>query len=444
MTSKIGIIDLFCGCGGMSLGLRNLGCQILAGVEYEEKYFQTYRSNFPEAKHYLGDIRELKPFEVLKDLALSPGDLDILVGGPPCQGFSKNVPAAYRFLEDDRNQLFRDYLRFVKAMLPKTVVMENVAEMYNAYDGHVREEIESYMEGLGYDVVTGIHVAADYGVPQKRRRFLMIGSRTGTAPHKLQQTHESPRKDSPQSSLFQNLPWVSAYDAISDLPFIDMGEGTYEATHKAPPKNAFQEYARNGQTSYYNHVANVMKPTQRARMESIKAGQGLKDLPPELRPKSGYSGAYGRLDFESVAPTITRWVFHPGSGRFSHPVVPRNLTMREAARLQSFTDDFEFIGSRIDIAHQIGNAVPPLLMTPIYNVLSKCLSVDVDVKAMDLAYAKIRGHALDPEHVNKNSVENSCAVDSFMASMDSAFRAKNEIGYYYNSDNYIKVCEGKS
>ena len=119
---------------------------------------------------------------------------------------------------------------------------------------------------------------------------------------------------------------------------------------------------RSGSDNLYNHVANVMKPTQTARIASIGPGQGLKDMPPELQVKGGYSGAYGRLDYTSVAATITRWVFHIGSGRFAHPREVRGLTMREAARIQSFSDDFHFLGSRNEQAGQIGNAVPPYFM----------------------------------------------------------------------------------
>lgn len=320
---------------------------------------QSFIHNFPDAVHFTGDIRQANPKDVLSRLKLKAGELDVLVGGPPCQGFSKNVPATWRFFKDPRNLLFLDYLRFVEAIRPKTLLMENVAEMFNAYDGRVKDEVQGKLASLGYESICDVHNAADFGIPQKRRRFVLMAA-LGKAPRRPSATHSSIVANQ-QKIRGSTRPWIPAWDAISDLPPVDMGEGQDEMRHSSPAKNDYQIDCRNGSKVFYNHVGAVMKPTQRARIASISAGQGMADLPDHLRPAKGYSGAYGRLDFTSVAPTITRWVFHCGSGRFSHPIIPRTLTMREAARIQGFTDDFRFFGTRIDIAHQIGNAVPALL-----------------------------------------------------------------------------------
>ena len=355
------VLDLFSGCGGMSWGLHKAGFRVIGAIDNWPVALKTFQHNHPDAEIFDGDIRDLSADHVMEVLGLEPGQLDVLVGGPPCQGFSKNVPAAYRFLFDERNQLFRDYMRFVEALLPKVVVMENVAELFNAYDGAVREEVCDWLASLGYEVEVRVVTASKYGVPQKRRRVIFLASQTGVRPRFPAETHGTP--EDTEDALFNELkPFVSAWEAIRDLPQHEEGQGKPLESHVTKPETEFQEWARSGATEVTNHVARPVKPTQRARYAALLPGQGIKDLPPQLRPKSGYSGAYGRLDQKMVAPTITRWVFHPGSGRYGHPVVPRIITMREAARLQSFTDDFEFLGTHNDVAGQIGNAVPPLLM----------------------------------------------------------------------------------
>lgn len=350
------VVDLFSGCGGMSWGLHLAGFDVRAAVDEWPRALETFSINHPSAFTYDGDIRLLDPARVLADIGLGPGQLDVLIGGPPCQGFSKNVVARHRFLDDPRNQLYKEFLRFVREMAPRVVVMENVAELYNAYSGSVREEIVASLSEMGYSSSAAVLTAADYGVPQRRRRCFIVASRGDESPRFPQPSHV---RDA-GSLLSMEEAYVSAWDAISDLPSLDAGStGT---SHEVTPRNDYQTWVRNGAREFCNHFAKKMSPIQQARYDALEPGQGIKDLPDHLRPKSGYSGAYGRLDFESIAPTITRWVFHSGSGRFGHPKQRRLITMREAARIQSFTDDFKFLGSRNEVAGQIGNAVPPLLM----------------------------------------------------------------------------------
>lgn len=339
------VLDLFCGCGGMSWGLSKKGFRIIAGVDIWDVALKTYSHNLKSAVALDLDISDADPHAVLNDIGIAPDDIDVVVGGPPCQGFSKNIPAMWRFLEDPRNQLYKAYLRFVKAIGPKIVIIENVAEIYNAYGGVVRKEIVSTLESWGYKVNVEIINMSRYGIPQKRRRCFFFASKVGTP------VFPSEQKTS-----------ISAWDAISDLPLVNQGEGFDGMPYTAPCGNRYQEHMREASENVYNHIAHVMKPIQTARIASIGPGQGLKDMPEELRVKKGYSGAYGRLDYSSVASTITRWVFHIGSGRYAHPREVRGLTMREAARIQSFSDDFHFCGSRTDQAGQIGNAVPPVFM----------------------------------------------------------------------------------
>jgi len=371
-TNKYTVIDLFSGCGGMSWGLYKSGFKILAGIDNWPIALKTFKKNHPDAKIYNTDIRELNANTIRSELMLLPGELDCLVGGPPCQGFSKNVPAASRFLFDPRNQLFRDFLRFVGEFLPKTVIMENVAEIYNAYNGSVRAEIINELEKLGYMVNVKVLRAYEFGIPQKRRRCFFFASRTGISPIFPTFDNSGNVEDSENDKpiWFVNTAW----DAISDLPMLKNGEGENEMEYNNKPQNNYQELLRRNAIKLYNHDAKRLKEKQFARISSLKPGQGLKDLPAPLRPRSGYSGAYGRLDFNMIAPTITRWVFHPGSGRYGHPRDERIITIREAARIQSFSDDFQFLGSYTEKSGQVGNAVPPLIMYALAPYIIACLN----------------------------------------------------------------------
>jgi len=364
------VIDLFSGCGGMSWGLHQSGFDILAGIDIWDQALKTFQLNHPTAQTIEGDITALDPIPIMNSLQIAQGDLDCMVGGPPCQGLSKNVPAAYRFLKDPRNQLFHDFLRFVEAMQPKAVVMENVAEIYKAYGGQIRTEIIDRLRQLGYAVEVAVLYAPDYGVPQRRRRCFFFASRTSIEPML------PPPTFGPEQSftLFGNVKqYYSAWSAISDLPVLQNGEGHEPMDYMLPHENEYQQEMRFNSGMLYDHVTRELRPKQYARIASLKPGQGIKNLPDELRPKSGYSGAYGRLDFDMIAPTITRWFFHPGSGRFCHPREVRLLTIREAARLQSFSDDFRFTGTYIQKSHQVGNAVPPLIMQNMATNIRVCL-----------------------------------------------------------------------
>ena len=359
------VMDIFSGCGGMSWGLHKAGFNTIAGIDNWGVALETFKVNHPDAAIYSADICSIDPRKIMKDIGIKSGYLDCIVGGPPCQGFSKNVPAASRFFKDPRNQLFHDYLRFVKAFLPKVVVMENVAEIYNAYGGTVRNEIASTLIKMGYEVQVKVLFAHKFGIPQKRSRCFFFASRTGVAP-------QLPRFDG-----ISKPDWfiTSAWEAISDLPSLRSGEGNEETDYLHKPDNEYQKLMRRHSRKIYDHVGKALKQKQIDRLSSLKPGEAYKQLPDHLRPKSGYSGAYGRLDFKIPAPTITRWVFHPGSGRYGHPKDTRILTIREVARIQSFSDDFKFCGSYTQKAGQLGNAVPPLLMYSMADEIKSCLGI---------------------------------------------------------------------
>ena len=352
-------IDLFCGCGGISVGLRSAGVRVLAGVDLEPNYMRTFSRNFPEAKSLQLDLTKISAARFMEVIKIRPGELDFLVGGPPCQGFSKNVPRKNRYLDDPRNHLIKAFLDYCEALKPRYVLMENVAEMKNGFDQAYSDEILLRLKEEGYAVTHAVLNAADYGVPQRRRRAFFLGNRDKLKFQLPMPTHQSSNED---SGLFPLPNRITVWEAIGDLPSQSHGEGDEEPVQYAhKPFSDFQRLMRNGNTVVTNHVARFLQPTQYERLAAIEPGQGMKDLPKHLQTKGGYSGAYGRLTKGMVAPTITRWVFHPGSGRWGHPVDTRLLTIREIARIQSFPDSYEFVGSYIQRAGQLGNAVPPVL-----------------------------------------------------------------------------------
>jgi len=355
-------IDLFCGCGGLSWGLQKSGFRILAGVDCWRAALSTFKLNHPDAETVEADLTVLEPNALMTSLGLTAGSLDCLVGGPPCQGFSKNVPAAYRFLADPRNQLYKVFIKFVEEFLPSTVIMENVAEIHNAYKGSVREEVREKLEELGYFVDIKVLFAPDFGIPQKRRRCFFLASRE--AELFLPEPSQNNDEDTLPFEGLRSMP-ISAWQAISDLPSLDNGEGYEPMAYRIKPDNPYQEEMRKDSEELYDHITRKLKEKQFERFSSLKPGESMRDLPKRLQTKSGYSGAYGRLDESMLSPTITRWVFHPGSGRFGHPKDVRLITIREAARLQSFSDDFRFTGKYIEKSHQVGNAVPPLMIKEI-------------------------------------------------------------------------------
>jgi len=357
---KLTAVDLFCGGGGISCGLERAGFDVLAGVDNEPTYLQSYKINFPHSISLGHDLSEVSAVQVMHEVDIKKGSLDILAGGPPCQGFSKNVPRKNRYLEDPKNQLIAAFLRFAEASMPRFILMENVAEMREGFDGAYTSLLLEALESkhLGYAVTHRALYAPDFGVPQRRRRAFFLASRDGEQIALPSPTHSKP---SAGFDLFVPESYVTVWDAIGDLPPLEHGEGVSPCDYETGPQNEFQKWARQGGEVVYNHVARKLQPTQYERLSSLEPGQGMRDLPEHLRAKSGYSGAYGRLTKSMIAPTITRWVFHPGSGRFGHPVQPRVITIREAARLQAFPDSFRFAGTYIQQSHQVGNAVPPLL-----------------------------------------------------------------------------------
>lgn len=243
------------------------------------------------------------------------------------------------------NQLYKAYLRFVQVINPKVVIIENVAEIYNAFNGVVREEIIDTLKKWGYKVEVKIINMSHYGIPQKRRRCFFFASRVGTP-----------------SFPTESKEILAGWDAISDLPIVKQGEGYDGMPYTMSPLNDYQIHMRMNSENLYNHIANVMKPKQTARIASIGPGQGLKDMPPELPSEGRVFWSIWQIRlyisrFNYYSLGFSYWV-----REICSPKRDKRINNEEAARIQSFSDDFHFLGSRNEQAGQIGNAVPPYFM----------------------------------------------------------------------------------
>jgi len=367
MTYKF--IDLFAGAGGLTTGFHLAGFESLCAIDLEAKALATYKHNYPSTKIVNQDIRKINASDLRSGLGLKKEELTVLIGGPPCQGFSRNIPSEHRHLDDSRNHLYQIFLEFTEEFRPLYVVLENVPEILNAYSGSIRNEVIQQLEAQGYKVTSGSLNSANYGIPQTRSRAFFLASLDRLVQFP-KQTHSGDirgdyraTKSCNQLTILDSKtsPVVTVRDAIGDLPNLEAGQEYSGRNYPFPPETPYQEMIRNGSTNLTNHVARALSDVQMSRVRVLSEGQDARDLPPELAPKKHYSGAYGRLYWSKPARTITRWVFHPGSGRFFHPTQDRTITIREAARLHSYPDNFHFLGTFNDMASQIGESVPPFL-----------------------------------------------------------------------------------
>jgi DNA (cytosine-5)-methyltransferase 1 len=362
MARELTAIDLFCGAGGLSEGLRQSGFHVLAGNDFDDVAGATYASTHKEAKFLGGPIQDLKTEDFLKAAHLKPGQLDVLAGGPPCQGYS--VYNHQRGMHDARSNLFREYLRLVEGLSPKWVIMENVTGIMSAGNGFAFRAIMEGFQQLGYKIEFRVLKAELFGVPQERRRVVFMGNRTGEPIVWPEPTHG-----------LGLLPFVTVADAISDLPALGNGEEAASTKYATAPKGAYQTELREGSSGVKNHRSPRLAAINIQRMKHIPQGGSWRDIPFELLPagmklarRCDHTKRYGRLSWDGLSSTIlTKCDVHWGS--YIHPAQDRSLSVREAARFQSFPDWFEFEGSLTDQFIQVGNAVPPLLGRQIGNAV---------------------------------------------------------------------------
>ena len=351
---ELKLVDLFAGVGGLSLGFEMLGARTVLANEFDVDIAKSYQRNRPNVTMLVDDITKL---DLEKTFGPFKSKIDVVVGGPPCQGFSQK--GQRKSINDERNFLFRYYVEVVKLLQPKYFVMENVPNLLTTENGFFKDEITSLFNKIGYTINPMVLNAADYGVPQNRHRAVIIGKKGA---RKVEMVKPLGRQ-------------TSAWDAIGDLAFLESGEGEFEQNYQIKAESEYQKKMRKGSTKLFNHCATAHSADAIKKLKLIPPEKGKEYLPKKMLTKSIYSGTWSRIEKDKVSVTITTRFDTPSSGRFSHPFLNRAITVREAARLQSFPDSFIFYGNKSSQMKQVGNAVPPLLAKAIaqaiYNDMEK-------------------------------------------------------------------------
>jgi len=352
-SPKFRVLDLFCGAGGLSWGLhKNPYFETVLALDFEEHAAETFKKNMPETDVIVGDITDATIKDKIVTLAREK-KVNMLAGGPPCQGFS--MKGKKLGLQDPRNFLFREYLSLVEQLQPDVFVIENVKGLLLASNGWFRDQIVNTIQEMGYYVNYDVLNAADFGVPQARERTIFICSRN--------------------KMIAMPTPTVKKYttvrNAISDLSYLNSGEGEFEQKYLKNAESDYQIEMRKGSVMLYNHKASNHKPIAIQKLKMIPPEQGKEFLPEEMHGKQKFKTTWGRLKWDEVSPTIDTRFDASSNGTNNHPYLNRAITPREAARIQSFDDKFIFYGSKVYIRRQIGNAVPPLLAKAIADQIAK-------------------------------------------------------------------------
>lgn len=356
------VVDLFCGCGGLSEGFQGAGFHTVAGLDVNINMVKTFAFNHPGSHAILGDITCLAPEDLFQDPKIKREDIALVMGGPPCQGFST---VGDRHAADPRNRLFYEFVRFVEEINPPLFLMENVPGLLTMQGGLVREIILKEFQNIGYEVAVKLLDASRFGVPQKRKRVFFLGNRVDIDSESL----FPPEKESSPPSVDE---------AIGDLPPLFAGEDAFRMDYNGAARTEYQHLMRKGSEKIFNHKSPSHSPLVMNRIRALSEGQNHQDLPKTLQLSSGYPNIYGRLWGDRPADVITgNFGCVSAPGRFIHPHQDRVLSVREGARLQSFPDDFIVLGRNQSIQYkQVGNAVPPLLARSIAKKLREILELN--------------------------------------------------------------------
>lgn len=338
-------IDLFAGCGGMSLGFEMAGYENIVAIDFWQDALNTYAHNRKSANTLCADLASLNPSYINSHYNIN--DVDVIIGGPPCQGFSI---AGKRIIDDERNRLYKSFVGFVSFFKPKAFVMENVPNILSIGDGVVKQSILQDFSALGYSVSYHVLTASDYGVPQNRRRAFFVGLRNG-----VEFSFPAPTVETP----------VTSKEAISDLPESSVEDG---GAYPNIPESNYQNFIRQGSNGIYNHDITVHTEQTQRIIAMVPDGGNYKDLPKELWSTRKVHIAWTRLN--SSRPSFTIDCGHNHHFHYKYNRVP---TVRESARIQSFPDSFIFLGNKGSQLKQVGNAVPPLLAQQVAIQLKKYL-----------------------------------------------------------------------
>jgi DNA (cytosine-5)-methyltransferase 1 len=365
---KYKVIDLFAGVGGLSYGFsHDPAFVVIAANEILPAMAKAYELNHPNTKMYCKDAKDFGIADLQRDFGIKPGDIDIIVGGPPCQAYST---IGKRKAGDPRGKMFLEYYRILKEVQPHTFVFENVRGLLSMDNGNLIKQIIELFESLGYKIYYKILNAADYGTPQIRERVVIVGTKLNKQFVYPKATHYNPEETEDKSLK----PYLTLGEAIGDLPFISSNSESFY--YQSKPQNEFQKLMRkNAPDKLQDHNSPKNNPNLVRIMELLPDGGCPNDLPKEFRPKSGFANTYCRLWWNKPSITITRNLGTPSSSRCIHPKAPRALTTREGARLQCFPDDYKFYGTRADRNLQIGNAVPVFLGEKIKDAIKELLGI---------------------------------------------------------------------
>ena len=335
-------LDLFCGIGGLTLGLECAGFKSIGGIDKWEDAKETFEHNLYPLRCMISDLTQTSVKEIEAFFGISREEIDVIAGGPPCQGFST---VGKRELDDPRNLLWEHYRDLVSEIRPSYVIIENVEGMKVAGNGSVPKNVIAAFREVGYEMKARLLTSADYGVPQLRKRLVFLGWLSGLAePH------------FPKPTVYEH---VTVADAIFDLPKLKAGQK--RVRYDEVPSTPFQEARRKNAKKLHNHEAANHSPHLVEIMKHVPDGGNRKSIPDHLQPKSGFHNSYARLASWKPAVAVTSNMRKPSSARSTHPKQPRGLTVREGLRLQTFDDDFVVLGTRTSQYLQVGNAVPPLL-----------------------------------------------------------------------------------
>lgn len=346
------VIDLFAGVGGLSQGFIAEGFEVVYANEYDESIAKAYALNHPKTIVDTTDITEIDFEKTFKPFR---NQITVVMGGPPCQGFSQKGKRVG--LNDERNFMFQKFAKVVEVVNPEFFLLENVPNILTAENGYFKDQIIEIFNQLGYDVKAKVLKAENFGVPQTRRRAVFIGRK-----NKL-------NIDIPDG----NNTKTSVLEALSDLPELKSGEGLDLQTYETSPQNKFQRKIRNGSKKVFNHISTKHSDLALERLKYVTLDSTRDDLPDEHKTKSIHSGTWTRLKPDGFARTITTRFDTPSSGQFTLPYQDRCITVREAARLQSFSDSFVFTGNKSSQMLQVGNAVPPMLAQELAKTIKKAI-----------------------------------------------------------------------
>ena len=344
---ELNAIDLFCGCGGLSYGFERAGFNILLGIDNDKKALETFEFNHKGSKSICGDITEVTYEEHIKPL-IGDKQIDVIIGGPPCQGMSLSGP---RKFDDPRNKLYLTYIRLVEEIKPRAFVIENVPGLVGLFGGQIKDSIIHKFTQMGYSIQYKILCAADYGVPQSRRRVVFVGLKEGEF------EYPEPLKEI-----------VTCRMALDDLPALENELGEENVNYATEATNSYQQLMRARSNVVKNHIAANHSEKVRHIISLVPDGGNYKDLPEEYRESRNFHVAWTRFASDKPAPTIDT-----GHRHHFHYKYNRVPTVRECARLQSFPDDFVFLGNKTQQFRQVGNAVPPIMAECIAKQLRKSL-----------------------------------------------------------------------